>query len=300
MRSIISKARIYKNFAEDRDYILSHQECTRFLKVIPSNSIDLTVTSPPYFMGKDYDKSTKVIDFISFHKELLPEIVRITKEGGSICWQVGYHVKNGNIIPLDFLVHEIFNKCEDTFLRNRIIWTYGHGLHSKKRFSGRHEVVLWYTKGTNYYFNLDRVRVPQKYPGKKHYKGNKKGKFSGNPLGKNPSDVWEIPNVKANHIEKTDHPCQFPVALVQRLIRSLTPQSARIFDPFIGSGTTGVAAIIERRRFVGCETNPKYLHIAIKRCLSALSNQIKFRSVDKPIFEPNSNLSVAIKPPNFR
>ena len=250
-------------------------------------------------MGKNYDKSTKVEDFITFHETILNEIFRVTKDGGSICWQVGYHVKNGVVVPLDFLVYNIFNQIKDLFLRNRIIWTYGHGLHSQKRFSGRHESIMWFTKGKNYYFDLDSMRVPQKYPGKKHYKGSKKGKFSGNPQGKNPSDVWDIPNVKANHIEKTDHPCQFPIALVQRLIRGLTPKSGRVLDPFIGSGSTGVAAIIEGRKFVGCENDSDYYTIAKDRCLKAIGNEIKYRPINKPVLNPNSNMSVAIKPAYF-
>jgi len=291
--------RIYKHFKPDRDFVLFHGDCREFVKELPSNSIDLTVTSPPYFMGKDYDKSTNVEDFVSFHQSFLEEIARVTKEGGSICWQVGYHVKKGVVVPLDFLIYEIFNRIGEFSLRNRIIWTYGHGLHSQKRFSGRHEVILWFTKGDNYFFDLDGVRVPQKYPGKKHYKGSKKGQFSGNPRGKNPSDIWEIPNVKANHVEKTEHPCQFPVALVQRLTRALTPTNGTIFDPFIGSGTSGVAAILEDRRFVGCDNNKTYYEMAKKRCYAASKGKVKCRPVDKPLLRPTPNLAVALKPSFF-
>jgi len=149
------RVKIYKHYKPDRDYTLFHGDCKDFLKKLPSNTIDLTVTSPPYCMGKDYDKSTKVEDFASFHETILEEIVRVTKEGGSICWQVGYHVKKSVVVPLDFLIYNIFNKNENLFLRNRIIWTYGHGLHSKNRFSGRHEVILWFTKGNEYFFDLD-------------------------------------------------------------------------------------------------------------------------------------------------
>ena len=208
-------------------------------------------------MGKEYDKSHNINDFVIDHMKLLPEIYRITKEGGSICWQVGYHINNGVSTPLDYYVYQIFNSFNDLFLRNRIIWTFGHGLHNKNRFSGRHEVILWYTKGRDYYFDLDSVRIKQKYPGKKHYKGINKGTFSGNPLGKNPSDVWSIPNVKANHIEKTQHPCQFPIALAERLIKSLTPSNGIIFDPYMGANSTGAAALIEGRRFIGAEINRK-------------------------------------------
>ena len=116
-------------------------------------------------------------------------------------------------------------------MRNRIIWHFGHGLHASKRFSGRYETIIWFTKSDNYYFNIDPTRIPQKYPNKKHFKGKKRGELSCNPLGKNPSDVWDIPNVKSNHIEKTDHPCQFPVALVERFILSTTKERDIVFDP---------------------------------------------------------------------
>ena len=78
-------------------------------------------------------------------------------------------------------------------MRNRIVWHFGHGLHASRRFSGRYEVIMWFTKSDDYTFNLDAVRVPQKYPQKKHFKGPRRGELSGNPLGKNPGDVWEIP-----------------------------------------------------------------------------------------------------------
>ena len=173
--------------------------------------------------------------------------------GEAFVSRVGHHVKQGVTVPLDALVYPIFASQPDLFLRNRIVWTFGHGVHAKRRFSGRHETVLWFTKGHNYKFNLDAVRVPQRYPGKRHYKGPNKGQWSGNPLGKNPSDVWEIPNVKANDIEKTKHPCQFPVALVQRLIRALVPPTGLVVDPFMGSGSSAVAAAIEGRSFAGCD-----------------------------------------------
>jgi adenine-specific DNA-methyltransferase len=100
---------------------------------------------------------------------------------------------------------------------------------------------------------LDPIRIPQKYPNKKYFKGDKRGRLSGNPLGKNPSDVWEIPNVKSNHVEKTEHPCQFPVALVERLVLSMTKEGDLVFDPFIGVGTTVVAALLHNRKSAGAD-----------------------------------------------
>jgi adenine-specific DNA-methyltransferase len=133
------------------------------------------------------------------------------------------------------------------------------------RFSGRHETILWFSKSDNYTFNLDPIRVPQKYPNKKHFKGDKKGELSGNPLGKNPSDVWEITNVKNNHPEKTDHPCQFPEELVKRCVLALTGENDLVLDPFAGSGTVGKVCKELYRHSSIIDKESRYIEIAKKR-----------------------------------
>lgn len=277
---------------------LRQMDAFRLLEELPANSIDLIVSSPPYFMGKEYDTSTSVDDFIDAHKRLFPLLLACLKPGGSLCWQVGNHVADGVLVPLDALVFSSF-QSKELLLRNRIVWTFGHGVHAKKRFSGRHETILWYTKGKDHYFDLDAVRVPQKYPGKRHYKGAKKGEFSGNPLGKNPGDVWDIPNVKANHIEKTEHPCQFPVGLVQRLVRSLCPEGGVVVDPFAGSASTGVAALAEGRCFIGSEINDKYLTIGRDRLEAATLGKAKFRPFDTPVYQSKGTDAVSLRPSHF-
>lgn len=292
--------RIYKRFAPDRDIVLHHGDCLKLFQDIPSGSIDLTITSPPYCIGKEYEQCRDVDDFIASQKEVLPKIIELTRPGGSICWQVGYHVKDNSITPLDFLIHEIMSSHPGIALRNRIIWTFGHGAHLAKRLSGRHETILWYTKGDHYRFDLDAVRVEQKYPGKRHYKGPNKGEYSGNPLGKNPGDVWDIPNVKAAHVEKTLHPCQFPIALAQRLIRALTPVGGVVLDPYVGSGTTAAACVLEKRKFIGAEIDLDYVEIAKNRIKSAISGDLQFRDISQPIYQPKSTESVVKKPSHFR
>ena len=215
---------------------------------------DLIVTSPPYNIGKEYDRHMELVDYLAWQQRIIEKMVPLLREGGSLCWQVGNHVSDGVVTPLDILIHPIFNSL-GLKLRNRIVWKFGHGLHAKRRFSGRYEVIMWYTKGDDYIFNLDSVRVPQKYPGKKHFKGPKVGQYSGNPLGKNPEDVWDIPNVKSQHVEKTIHPCQYPVGLIEPLVLSLTNPGDIVFDPYAGVCSTGVAAALHGRRFVGCETD---------------------------------------------
>ena len=247
-------------------------------------------------MGKEYENATTVAEFASAQSSLFQEVVRITKLGGSICWQVGYHVRNNVVTPLDYLVYECLNNFKELRFRNRIIWVFGHGLHASRRFSGRHEVVMWFTKGEAYEFDLDAVRVPQRYPGKLHYKGPARGTPSGNPLGKNPSDVWEIPNVKGNHVEKTSHPCQFPVALARRLITSLSKVGDLICDPYLGSGSTAVAALSLQRNFVGAEISRRYFKIATERAKAALKGDAVFRPEDKPIYSPPPNSPLTTRP----
>lgn len=292
-----------------------HGDSFKLLKKIPDNSVNMIISSPPYCMGKEYESLTDdEKSFIDKHKIILPEVVRILKKGGSLCWQIGYHVKNSEIIPLDILVYNIimefnsnFSKNEKMKLRNRIIWTFGHGLHSKKRLSGRHEIILWFTKGDEYTFNLDDIRVPQKYPGKTHHKGEKKGKISGNPNGKNPSDVWrelvedvwDIPNVKFNHPEKTAHPCQFPSAIPIRLVKALTNVGDIVMDPFMGSGTSAIASIITDRNFIGGELNSNYFEITKQRILDAINGKIKLRE-DKPVYQPTGREKVTKKPECFK
>lgn len=279
-------------------FVIFHGPCATLMRALPSESVGLFVTSPPYFMGKAYDRSYKIDDFRQDIASIASDCVRVTKNNGSICWQVGYHVNKTSVMPLDFLIHEVFRNFPDIFLRNRIVWTFGHGTHAKRRFSGRHETILWYGKGEDYLFDLDSIRVPQKYPGKKHYKGPNRGKYSSHPTGKNPSDVWDIPNVKSNHCEKTAHPCQFPVALVQRLVRSLTLPGALVFDPFSGSGSSGIAAVLEGRSFLGCDTSKEYCEIALKRFRSLEAGELALRPLEREIYVPSGREAVAKRPEN--
>lgn len=181
-------------------------------------------------------------------------------------------------------------------LRNRIVWCFEHGLHCRNRLSGRYETILWFTKSDDYVFHLDPIRVPQKYPGKKYFKGPKAGQYSCNPLGKNPGDVWVIPNVKHNHVEKTDHPCQFPIELVERLVLSMTNKGDLVVDPYIGVGSAACAAVLHGRRAAGADTSPPYLKIAASRLRLALDNQLLRRPLDRPVYVPGPNDRIAQMP----
>lgn len=244
------------------------------LRKLKSNTVQLIITSPPYNIGKEYEKKIDYSTYLENMTPVIEELYRVLRPGGSLCWQVGNGVRDGEIFPLDILFYPIFSSLK-LKLRNRIVWSFGHGLHAKNRFSGRYETILWFTKGDDYIFDLDSVRVPSKYPNKKHYKGPKKGLVSSNPLGKNPGDVWEITNIKALHPEKTEHPCQFPTALVDRIVKALSEPGDIVLDPFVGSGTTMVVAAANGRKSLGIEISSKYVNITRKRVNNLISGSLK-------------------------
>ncbi len=279
--------KITNNFGKDSDVTLFTGDVLDLLKQVPDGSARLIVTSPPYNVGKEYEKKMLLDDYLKFQSKVIEECIRILDKSGSICWEVGNYIERGEIFPLDILLYNEFKK-HGLKLRNRVIWSFDHGLHCSKRFSGRHETILWFTKSDDYIFNIDPIRIPQKYPNKKHYKGGKRGQLSGNPLGKNPGDVWVIPNVKHNHIEKTIHPCQFPVELVERLVLSMTKKGDLVFDPFMGVGSTAVAAVLHNRRSAGADVVEKYIEIAKERVKKARMGVLKTRPMNRPVYNPRA------------
>jgi len=277
---------IVNDYFPDAKAAVFEGDCLNFLDQIPDEAIALVVTSPPYNIGKPYERKLSLKDYLEQQSKVIEACVRVLAPTGSICWQVGNFVDKGQIVPLDIVLYPIFKEL-GLQLRNRIVWHFEHGLHCSKRFSGRYETVLWWTKTDDYKFNLDPVRVPQKYPGKRHFKGPKMGELSGNPLGKNPGDVWVIPNVKSNHVEKTKHPCQFPVELVERFVLSLTDTGDRVLDPFLGAGTSVVAALRHGRYGLGAELAPDYVAIARSRVQDQLAGRLLTRPMHKPVFDPS-------------
>ena len=282
-------------------YILG--DSLKAIKKFKDEKFKLIITSPPYNVGKEYEVNKSIEEYLDEQNVIIEQLIRVLHPQGSICWQVGNFIKNGEVFPLDFFYYNIF-KSKGLFLRNRIIWQFGHGLHSSKRFSGRYETILWFTKSNKYTFNLDSVRIPSKYPGKKHFKGSKKGQYSGNPNGKNPSDIWQIllndwekeiwniPNVKSNHVEKTEHPCQYPIELVERCLLALTDENDWILDPYAGVGSTILASLKNNRNAIGIERVKKYKDIGQKRVKDLGKGILKFRPLEKPIYDhTQSNLS---------
>ena len=276
---------ISKKFSLNEQIVVYPGDCLDLMKTIPDGALQFIVTSPPYNIGKEYEKKLNLHNYLDQQATVIKECARTLSDTGSICWQVGNYVNGGAIVPLDTVLYPMFDGL-GLKMRNRIIWHFEHGLHCSKRFSGRYETIIWFTKTKDYVFNLDSVRIPQKYPGKKHFKGPRAGQYSCNPLGKNPGDLWVIPNVKSNHVEKTIHPCQFPVELIERLVLSLSNENDWVFDPFLGTGTSIVAAIRHNRRGAGAEVVQKYVDIAYDRINQEIAGTLRTRPMNKPVYDP--------------
>lgn len=276
--------RISATYDADAHFSFYNGDCLDLLKSVPDGSAQLVVTSPPYNIGKEYERRSTLEDYVEEQKAVITECVRVLADGGSICWQTGNHVDKGEIVPLDSLLFPVFRSL-GLKMRNRVVWHFEHGLHCTRRLSGRYETISWFTKRDDYYFDVDPIRVPQKYPNKRYFKGPRAGQLSGNPLGKNPSDVWIFPNVKHNHVEKTIHPCQFPVELVERLVLSMTQPGDLVLDPYMGVGSTAAAALRHDRRAVGAEIDADYYEVGLERAEAAFRGTLRTRPMDRPVYE---------------
>lgn len=243
---------------------LYNRDCLRALRTIMKPIVDLTITSPPYNIGKEYERVMDLNTYIDWCEQWINEIYRLTSDRGALWLNLGYIEKPGRAraIPIPYLLWDRIR----FFLIQEIIWNYGAGVAARRGFSPRNEKFLWYVKNElDYTFNLDDVRDPNvKYPNQK-----KNGKLKCNPLGKNPSDVWLFPKVTSgtdrSSPERTDHPAQFPVAVIERIIRACSNPGDVVLDPFMGSGTTALVAVQLGRPVIGFELSPRYIEIAARR-----------------------------------
>lgn len=239
-------------------------DCVSLMGQLPSLSVDLTVTSPPYNIGKEYEQILPVEDYLAWCESWLYEIYRITAANGAFWLNLGYIDLPGRAkaIPIPYL---LWDKVP-FYLQQEVVWNYGAGVASKKSFSPRNEKFLWYLKNPEQYvFNLDEVRDPNvKYPNQK-----KNGKLRCNPLGKNPTDVWLFPKVTSganrSSKERTVHPAQFPLAVIERIIKACSNAGDVVLDPFMGSGSTAEAALRNKRAVLGFEIDPKYIQVTSQR-----------------------------------
>lgn len=254
-----------------------NMDCLQGMQALPQEILDLTVTSPPYNIGKEYESLIDTSDYVNWCASWMKEIHRITAENGSFWLNVGYFevANKGLAVPISYL---LWDKSDFYFLQE-VVWNYAAGVACRSRYSPRNEKLLWYVKSNNNYtFNLDAVRDPNvKYPNQK-----KNGVLKCNPLGKNPSDVWQISKVtsgaKRSSKERTPHPAQFPLEMIERIIKASSNENDLILDPFMGSGTTAVAALANGRKVIGFELNEKYIEIAKERIENYLYQQVVSKS----------------------
>ncbi len=257
---------IGKPFYTDNGFILYQGDATELLEKSAEYEIqvDLTLTSPPYNIGKEYESPMAVEDYIKWCEKWMGQIYELTKGNGSFWLNVGYLdvPEKGLCVPIPYL---LWDKSK-FYLLQEVVWKYGAGVSAKRRLSPRNEKWLFYVKNLkDYTFNLDEIRDPNvKYPNQK-----KNGKFRCNPLGKNPSDVWEFPKVttgsKRSSKERTGHPAQFPLGVVERIIRASSNQAEIVIDPFAGSVSAGIAAYGLGRIFIGFEISAEYCQLAVDR-----------------------------------
>jgi adenine-specific DNA-methyltransferase len=273
---------------EDEDVLLYRGDCLALMRSIPRSSIPLTVTSPPYNIGKEYENIRCVEDYVEWTGQWTSLVYDLTTNDGAFWLNLGYFSldERAKAIPIPYLV---WDKIQ-FFLIQEVVWNYGAGVAGRLFFSPRNEKFLWYVKDGNCYtFNLDNVRDPDvKYPNQK-----KNGKLKCNPLGKNPTDVWQIPKVTSgtdrSSKERTPHPAQFPIELVSRIIlASSNPQNV-VLDPFAGSGSLLEAAIRTGRKAIGIEINEGYIAIAVERLRKVRRAQFE-RAAQTSLFEATTCL----------
>ena len=266
--------------------MLFHVDALAALRHLSRCAIDLTVTSPPYNIGKEYETVLPLEAYLSWTEEWIKEVHRVTNDNGAFWLNLGYLAvpDRGRAVPIPYLIWDRV----PFYLIQEVIWNYGAGVANKRSFSPRNEKFLWYVKNPKQYtFNLDQVRDPNvKYPNQK-----KRGKLRVNPLGKNPTDVWHFPKVTTGEglvgqrasSERTCHPAQFPEAVIERIIKACSNPGDILLDPFIGSGTTAKVAARLSRNVIGFEINSEYIEIARNR-LGNYSPPIQSRNFQSRLF----------------
>lgn len=247
-------------------------DCLEAMRELPSELVDLTVTSPPYNIGKEYEHPLPLHDYLEWCGQWMAEIYRLSGPRSAFWLNLGYVSlpDRARAIPLPYLLWE---KCP-FYLVQEVVWNYGAGVAARTALSPRNEKFLWYVKDSeNYTFNLDEIRDPDvAYPMQK-----KKGKLRCNTIGKNPSDVWQIAKVTSgtdrSSTERAPHPAQFPLDLIIRVIKGFSCPGDLVLDPFMGSGTTAEACMREGRQVIGFEINSDYCDFIAHRLSRVVESQ---------------------------
>ena len=224
-------------------------DAVKEMSKLPEASVDLVVADPPYNLGKDYGNNRDLMawhEYEQFTRAWLSEALRVLKPDGSLYVFMGVR-----------FISRLFIILEDEFKLNFngwITWHYTQGMGRKTGFSPRHEDILCFTKTQNFTFNLDDVRIPQKYYRERN-----------NMAGANPGDVWQFSHVHYSNPEREDQPTQKPEALLERIIRASSNPNDLVLDPFVGSGTTCRVAKALGRKWLGIDINPEYIEMSQRR-----------------------------------
>lgn len=266
-------------YYEAPNCLLYNGDCTELMRKLPEGIVDLTVTSPPYNIGKEYESALPLAQYLDWCSSWIKDIYRISDLRAAFWLNLGYLAipNRAKAIPISYLLWDRI----PFYLIQEIVWNYSAGVAGRKFYSPRNEKFLWYVKDeNNYTFNLDEVRDPNvKYPNQK-----KNGKIKVNPIGKNPGDVWQFKKVTSGQNrsskERTPHPAQFPEEVIERIIRASSNVGDLVFDPFAGSGTTAVIALRLERPVVCFEIQPQYCEIAASRIAA------QFQKTDSPLQHP--------------
>lgn len=265
-------------YAKD-GFVLYNADCIELLTKKSKPLFNLTVTSPPYNIGKSYETHSQLEDYIEWSRKWISAVYESTLQNGTFWLNVGYTPKHpdGKAVPLPYLLWNL----SDFYFIQEVVWNYGAGVAGRLFYSPRNEKFLWYVKNQGEYtFNLDAVRDPNvKYPNQK-----KNGKIKVNALGKNPTDVWQFAKVTSganrSSVERTAHPAQFPESVIDRVIKASSNVGDIVLDPFMGSGTTAVVAHKNGRYVVGIEISKEYCDLAIKRFENELSKKAQTTLLD--------------------
>jgi len=270
-------------FFQSEDIVIYNRDCLDSMRQLPAELVSLTVTSPPYNIGKSYEKPLPLDLYLDWCQDWIAAIHQLTTVTGSFWLNLGYLEVPGKAkaVPIPYMLWD----RSDFFLLQEVVWNYGAGVSSSRMLSPRNEKFLWYVKDSSeYMFNLDAIRDPDvKYPNQK-----KNGKLKCNPLGKNPSDVWQIPKVTSGRDraskERTPHPAQFPLALIDRIIRASSNEGDIVLDPFLGSGTTAISALTNGRKCIGFEVLPDYCELSARR-IEAFLRQRQSAALQVSLFD---------------
>jgi DNA modification methylase len=245
----------------DKIIEVKNGDALELFKVIKDNSIDLIVADPPYNLNKDYGNksdSRSFDDYINFTEEWTREAKRVLNSTGTIYVFMGFRF-------ISYL-YQILEKSQHLKFNNWICWFYTQGVGKKKGFSPRHDDILMFTKTDKFVFNLDDIRVPQKF-----YRS------LNNMRGANPGDVWEFSHIHYCQENRQNHPTQKPEGLIERMVLASSNEGDTVLDPFSGSGTTLRVCQQLNRNCIGFELNPEYVDMTKERLKSTFTG---FDSID--------------------